>query len=311
MNRTATWCSELARLLRSGLLVDHALPLAGAAAGGGWVRRSAAAAEACRAGRALADGLVEAGVEPTLSALVRAGEASGRLPDILIAWADRCAAMTTLRNDLIARLIYPLGVITFALVVQAIPATMATGGWWRLLVGPFSFWLLLACLASMGWWAWRQESGQRLALARGPLRWLLLPWWSADLLLVLSAADGAGMRIAQAGSLAASTNGNPLLSRRLVSALEPVAAGATTLAEGLRAAGFDAAVVALVTAGEVAGRRAESLQQAALVSAEQARQRAGWAVRVLVALVFTLAALITAWTVISMYAGILGGSLGH
>ena len=303
MRRTASFCRQLARVLRSGLLIDQALPLAASTAGGRWVGWGAQWSAACRSGSSLAQAMAVS--QPSaLVALVRAGEASGRLPEVLERWADRCEAIDALRRNLLGRLAYPLLVINAALVVQALPGVMAGRPAWHLLLGPALFWLLVSMLALATWWSWRNGALPRMSLAPG-LSWLLLPWWSADLLLVLSAGYAAGMRVGAATDLAAGACGNPVLASRLQGAMQAVADGRGSIAQGLAGAGLDAHTVALVTAGEQAGSVAESLAQAANWAADCARERSAWAVRILAGLVLAGAAVLTAWTVISIYAGVL------
>src|SRR5260221_9508608 len=137
----ATFYDQLRVLLSAGMPIVQALDLAAGVAasphrelGRGW-------SAGCAGGAALAVQLAQSGEPPLAVAMVRAGEASGRLPELCGEIAGHCRHAIALRTLVIGRLIYPAGLLHVALVAAAVPAVAMRGGSpWLLLARPLGLW---------------------------------------------------------------------------------------------------------------------------------------------------------------------------
>ncbi len=299
---------QLASLVRSGVALDIALPLAGDAAGGTYVARSRAWARGCAGGQPLSSQLHDE--PPTAVALVRAGEHTGRLPDVCEAIADLTDHARQLRSTLLGRLWYPAMLLHAALLAPGLPgAVMGTGSVLGLLTGPLVFWSLVA-LAFLGW-KFGLTAGiiGRVALI-WPLRPLVLPLLADRVCLIAGAAHGAGLLHRPALEMAAGACGNQTLATALQQAARDVDANRLTgLAPALAQAGLDPTTVALVQAGEAGGRLTEGFNHAARHNRQAFALRADMTVRIGSGLIYALVTLMAAFTVVSMYQNIYGEAL--
>ena len=302
---------QLAVLTRTGMPIANALRLAGDTAGAPYRLRAAAWAEDCSRGADLASQMQTTGEAPFPIALVRAGESTGRLPELAARIADHDDQMQALRSLAISKLIYPLFLLHVALVVPAIPAVVAgnsSTSW--LFAGPLTLWLAVGGLLVMGkiWHA----SGvlARLALLPGPSL-LSMPFLTCNVCLVLAAALAAGLRYRDGLELAAAACGNRVLRDRLLGLATDIDRGAVRdLTTALKQAGFNHALVSLIASGEQSGTLDRSLDQAAVAAREAFQMRALWATKLFTGAIYGLVVLFVAWQIVSMYAGILQGAGG-
>ena len=299
----ARFYRQLGGLVRSGLALDVALPLAGDAAGGDYRARSRAWGLGCARGRPLAEQLE--GEPPTVRALVLAGERTGRLPEVCETIADLTDQARQVRSALLNRLWYPGLLLHAVLILPGLPGLVqGTTSMAGFLAGPVILWALIGS----AFVAWRLglESGllARIALF-GPIRFLTLPLLGHRLCLVAGAAHAAGFLHRQALDLAAEACGNRYLAAAVhAAALDLEVHRLSGMADALAQAGFDPTTVALVRSGEVGGRLTDSLAHAARHNRERFAIRIDLTVRIGSGLLYGLIALLVAMTVIRMYMGL-------
>lgn len=305
-NSAAVFYDQLRVLLATGMPIVQALELAAGVAPSPHRELGRSWSAGCAAGATLAAQLAQAGEPPLAVAMVRAGEASGRLPELCGEIAGYCRHAIALRTLVIGRLIYPAGLLHVALVAAAVPAVAMRGGSpWLLLAGPATLWAALAA-AGIAARSASPTTLARLALLPG-VHALTLPLVAGNVCLVLRAALGAGMLMAPALELAADACGNRVYAERLRTAAAGLSAGRLRdLTAALGACGFPAEVVQLVANGEVAGTLEETLARCATYQQERFRLRTEWTARVATGTVYGLAMLFAALTVISFWMGYVG-----
>lgn len=298
----AAFYDQLRGILAAGLPLRQALELAGNAAAGRHRLLAPRWAAGCAAGQTLAEQLARDGEPVLAAALVRAGEASGRLPEMCGEIAGYYQHAVVLRRLMISRLVYPVILIHVALVVAAVPAAFADESPLLVLVGPAALWALVAVAVVIGS-RLGPTTASRLALLPG-LRALTLPLVAANTCLVLRAALSAGMLFPAALDLAAGACGNRVIAQRLrAAAAGLVANGQGNLTSALAQAGFPAVVVQLVANGEVAGKLEDALAHGAELEREAFRLRSEWTARIVAGTIYGLALLLAAVTVIVLYGG--------
>ncbi len=226
-----------------------------------------------------------------LVSLIRAGEASGKLDEVLAQAADLMERDVALRRAVLGATIYPMllaGLVTIAtivLVTVIIPRLIAPlagqikhtqlplptrivmgvaefiGAWW---------WLLLAGLV-VGVMVFRRlysQPGPRLAIDRALLRIpalgpLLRDAAVARFTRTLGTLVSAGLPALSALRATRPTLGNRAMEHAVENVCEQVAAG-KTISEPLEASGvFPPLLVQIVGVGERSGRLAELLRRAA------------------------------------------------
>lgn len=300
---------QLGVMLRAGLTISQAVEAAGRAGGGHHAERSKAWSAGCTAGRSLAEQLAEDGEEPLAHALVLAGERSGHLPELVEEIAQFNEHRMALRRLLIGRLVYPVVLIHVALAVPGVPSAWRDGSLWPILVGPLSLWGIAAVCWVLLLLSHRSGLGARLALLPG-IRFLVAPLIAANTCLVLHATCKAGMLFHEGLEMAAGSCGNRAMAIRLQHAAREMINGRiNSLAEALSACRMPPTVLQLVEAGEISGALESNLQRAGNYSREQFRERTTWATRIVSGTVYAIAMLLAAWTVLSMYSGMLGEAM--
>jgi general secretion pathway protein F len=307
---TAAFYDQLRTLLTAGMPIGQSLALAAGAAGSPHRQLGQQWSAGCSQGQSLSDQLaaaVERGQETALvAALVRAGEASGNLPELcgeIAAYYRHAIAMRTL---VIARLVYPVVLLHVALIAAAMPAVfMFHYSPLLLLAGPACLWLTVGGAAL----ALRLASAQalaRLALV-WPLRGLTLPLVAGTCCLVLRAALSAGMLVPAALELAGGACPNRVVAVRLTDAARGVATGSLpSLTAALSACAFPTEVVQLVANGEHSGTLEATLARCTTLQQERFRMRSEWTARIATGTVYGLSMLIAAAVVIGFYAGYMG-----
>ena len=303
---TAGFFRQLAVLTRTGMPIGNSLRLAGETAGAQYRAKSQQWSAGCMAGKDLASQLTAANEPALVCALVRAGETTGKLPDLCARIADHYDQMHALRSLAIGRLIYPVVLLHVALVVPLVPKLFVgeMSPWW-LLSGPLILWAAVGGLVIMGriW----HESGllARLALLPGP-NFIIQPFLTCNLCLVLSAAMTAGLKVRDALELAADAVGNRVLADQLRTAAKHVEAGTLpNLTKALEHLRLPGSLLALISSGEQSGTLDRSLDHAAVAARESFQTRALWATKGFTALIYSLVVAFVAWQIISMYTGIM------
>lgn len=301
---TAGFFRQLAVLTRTGMPIGNSLRLAGETAGGAYRKLGLQWSNGCMAGADLASQLTAAGEPPLVCALVRAGESTGRLPELCARIADHFDQITALRSLAISRLIYPMMMLHVALIVPALPPIFlsdASPAW--LLLGPGLLWAAIIAAVIIGriW----HESGvlARIALLPGP-NFLTQPFLVCNLSLVLAAAMSAGLKARVALELAADAVGNRVIAQRLRTAAQQVDTGVIPdLTSALRQVRMPDSLLAVVATGEQAGTVDRSLDQVAVASRENFQFRALWATKIFTGVIYGAIVLYVAGTIISMASG--------
>lgn len=242
-----------------------------------------------QAGSSLAAALPPSAFPAEVRATIAAGEASGRLPLLLMRLADTLEAQVALRSRLIAALAYPVllllvafGVILAMMlfVVPGIAEQLTASGqplpWLTRAILALSgfvarFWailLLLPLLAAGGLWAWVRRPENRLRLDR----WLLgLPGvgpWLAALESVrwarlIATMLAAGLPLAEALQITAPTLTNRAWTEATGRIAAQVRAGASLSASIALLPRAPGLLLSLAQSGEASGRLAPLLESAA------------------------------------------------
>jgi general secretion pathway protein F len=320
---------QLATLVRAGVPLAEAL--ADTQAGAGHPTLAAALGVArtrLAAGEPLATALAASPrAFPPCADLVRAGEASGALPAVLLRLADHAERSAALRARVRAALVYP-AVMTaatavivgflMAWVVPEVSRLFADSG--RPLPLATRLLLLLAHLVRATWWIALPIG---MALAAALLRFARTPAGRArlDALAIglpvagplvrtaavarfaraLATLVGGGVRLEDALAIAGAATANVHLARAVARAREAVREGAA-LAAALAGTGeLPATLVRLVAAGERSGALAETLGHAADASEVQVER----AVTGLVALVEPALVLVMGGVVLGLVVAVL------
>lgn len=306
LRSTSVFYRQLATLLRAGFTMAQALAHAATTSSGWHGEHAQAWSDGCGTGGAFHEQLARAGENPFAVALVRAGEHSGRLPEL----CDRIAAIADhlmrLRSMLIGRLIYPFFLANAALAVPGLPKVFLDGVWYAPLIGPAILWtVIIAVVVTVAVGA---QSGlaARLALQPGA-RFLALPWICANTCQVLEAGIAAGMLFHDALELAAPACGNRVMATRLNAIAADLRHGRIDrLATALHRVGFPPTVIQLVDGAEVSGTLEDGLLRSAAFQREAFESRSLWATRVFTGICYAIAIIGAAATVLSMYGAYVG-----
>jgi type IV pilus assembly protein PilC len=221
---------------------------------------------------------------------VEAGEQSGRLPEMLGKLAARLSAMDELRGKLVSAMVYPLGVLFFALVAtwymlakviptfakiltesgMALPASTRAIIWASSLVQTQS--PLIAGLGAAGMLAGimamrnpRVQEVTTLILQKVPaVGTTLTAAAMANFCGMFALMYGSGMPLVQSLRLAAETIPTAGIRRRVSAASAEVAEGGTLAGALERTEAVPPEVSDAAAAGEQSGRLAEQLEQSAV-----------------------------------------------
>ncbi len=302
---SAGFFRQLSVLTRTGMPIVNALRLAGDTAGRDYRRAADRWATGCSQGQDLASQLAAAHEPPLVVALVRAGETTGRLPELCARIADHFSQLVALRGLAVGKLIYPVFLLHMALIVPMIPQVFADASPWWLLAGPLILWAVVAGLVVAGkiW----HEAGvlARIALLPGP-RFLTMPFLTCNTCLVLAAAMAAGMKVRDALELAAEACGNRRFATRLHEAASAVESGSLpNLTMAVRQAGLPERICDLIASGEQSGTLEVVLDQAAVAARESFQSRMTWATKIFTSVIYAAVVVYVGWTVISMYTGLM------
>jgi type IV pilus assembly protein PilC len=221
--------------------------------------------------------------------LVKAGEASGKLADVLHQAADLLEGDLRLRRSLMSATLYPLMLITLASIAVVIVTTFIVPAVLKPLVGQniklplptiivqgfASFvsgywWLILGVIAGIVFFFQRarRQPESRLKLDRFTLKIPLFGPMIRDAMVArftrtLGTLVSSGLPVLTALRLTAATLTNVAMRGAVVKVCDQVAGG-KTIAEPLEATGFfPPLLVQIVALGERSGRLPELLRQAA------------------------------------------------
>jgi type II secretory pathway component PulF len=245
-------------------------------------------------------------------ALIEAGEQCGRLDTCFHSLANYYEERARIIKEVIAHLVYPVGLIHLAVFIFLIVLPFAGSQFSAslpllfakavLILAPFYFGIALMIYVlqnkhNENWRAW-VESVLRVVPLLGSARHHLA---LARLAAALEALNSAGVNIIEAWNLAATASGSPAL-RRAVAAWKPQLAAGQTHAEILRRCPqFPETFVNLYASGEVSGKLDDSLARLHQYYTEEGTRQmnafARWAPRLL----YFLVALIIAWKIIGFF----------
>lgn len=302
----AVFYESLAELLKAGVPMSQAIASAGAAAGGQHSEQAPAWAAACSRGEGLAVTVHQGGGGHLEATLLEAGERSGRLPELCRLLATHARRSVAARRLATSRLLYPALLVHLALIALAVPVVvprlMAGEGislMW-LLTGPLVLWAVAIAIAL----AARRASAELRA------RWLLLPglrdtthaWQAANTCTVLHAAAAAGLLVPQMLELAADAGGSQLIATALRREAGRAVSEGTALSVALGRAGLPAELSARLAIAEKAGSLDTTLDTLAAEWHERFGQRLDRLVQVTTATAYGLAVVLTAATVIILFA---------
>lgn len=283
---TAIFYEQLAVTLDAGLSIAQAVQLSGDTAGGQLRTSGQRWSAGCAAGRGLAE-LLQAAGQPSFDiALIKAGETSGRLPELCRELASHYRHRIALRTLVLGRLVYPVFLIHVTLLACGIVLVFMRG-WspWFILALPLMLWSLVAGAAVfvrlLG-----PNTRAKWALS-GPFAPLTMPLVAANTCTVLRAALSAGLLMPDALELTAGACGNRILGERLVSAANELRYNRLdSLSAALKRCGLPALVVDHTTTGERSGTLDKTLGQVATMMRESFRLRAEWTARAVCGLIY-------------------------
>ena len=294
---------HLAMLLRSGLTMAQALEHAGGTTSGRHARLARRWSTGCGRGERLAPQMERDGEEPLAVAVVTAGEASGRLPELCQDLSTLYDHRRTLRALFLGKLIYPVILVHVAMLGGGLVRWFQTGAVGALLLPPAILWGALGLAGVAFALAHRAGLTARWALLPG-VRTLSSPLIAGNTCLVLRAGILAGMLYHQALELAAGACGNRVVAADLRRIAGDLASGRTPdLCTALGNARFPRAVLQLVQTGETAGTLDETLGRAATLQRESFRERTLWATRLAAGTCYAAAMGFAAWTILDLGRG--------
>ena len=270
-------------------------------------------------GRTLSESLQHGGWLPAFdTALIEAGEHSGRLDACFRLLADYYNDRARVTKQVISQLIYPVGLVHFAVFIFMVVLPFAGSQFnasltWlfiraALVLAPLYgvVVLLIYALQSKHGEQWRAriESFLRPIPILGKARHYLA---MSRLAAALEALISAGVNIVDAWNLAATASGSPAF-RRAVATWKPQLAAGRTPAELVRACRlFPETFANLYASGEISGKLDETLRRLYTYYQEEGTLKlqtfATWVPR----LIYICIVLVIAYFIISFYQHLYGG----
>jgi type II secretory pathway component PulF len=246
-------------------------------------------------------------------ALLRAGETSGRLPNIFSTLASHYDERARLLRETLSNLAYPAFLFHFAILLGPLPELVQSGnvlayaGKIGVVFAPVYLAVALLAWAAQGrhgerWRAFLEQVVRAIPLAGAARRDLAL----ARLCAALEALLTAGVGIIDAWELAADACGSPAL-RRVVRRWRPQLESGATPAELVgQSPEFPATFASLYATGEVSGTLDDSLRQLRALHHESGSHRLRTLSEWLPKIVYLAIVLMIAWRVVSFYTGYFG-----
>ena len=268
-------------------------------------------------GRTFAESIVASNWLPDFDlALLQAGETSGKLDACFRTLADYYAERARMARQMISQLIYPVGLIHFAVFVFMIVLPFAAAGMnfdgtlvWlfvraALALSPLYLGtaLLIYALQSKHGETWRAtiETLLHYVPMLGKARHYLA---LARLCTALEALISSGVNIIEAWTLAASASGSPAL-RRIVAGWQPQFAARRTPAEILRTTPhFPDTFTNLYATGEVSGKLDEAIGSLRRFYSEEGTRKLQTLANLMPKAIYLVVMLAIAWFVIKFYLG--------
>jgi len=267
------------------------------------------------AGRTFSESLQSGGWLPVFdTALIEAGEHSGRLDATFRLLADYYNERARVTKMVISQLIYPVGLLHFAVFIFLVVMPFAGSQFnaslpWLCLKAALILSPLYAAVAMMIYalqgkhgehWRARVESFLRPVPILGTARHCLA---LARLAAALDALISAGVNIIDAWELAATASGSPAL-RRTVAEWKPLITSGKTPAETIRNSRlFPETFANLYASGEISGKLDETLRRLHVYYQEEGTHKlnafAQWTPR----LVYFLIVLFIAYKIINFWTG--------
>ena len=247
-------------------------------------------------------------------ALIEAGEHSGRMDQCFKVLSDYYHDRARITKNVIAQLVYPVGLIHFAAFVFLIVLPFAASQFgasltWLflragLILSPLYLGTALVIYALQGkhgqGWRALMESGLRRVPILGQARYYLA---LSRLALALEALINAGVNIIPAWKLAANACGSPALRRVILGWQPQIEAGSTPATVLTHSNRFPEMFANYYQSGEVSGKLDESLDRLHRYYSEEGTRKlenfAEWTPR----LIYGIVAGIIAYKIIAFYSG--------
>ncbi|MFT3686339.1 MAG: type II secretion system F family protein [Phycisphaerales bacterium] len=334
LTETAAFIRELATALSAGLPLMSALKtLARTGRAGGQkamlqhliekVEQGSSLADACKSWGKPFDGL--------LINLIKAGEVSGKLPDVLHQAADLLEKSLAMRRSIVSATIYPamlavliLGAVIVAttFIVPRILKTLESNKvqlpWTTQVIKVFadfmgSYWWVVIGLIVVGVFTWMRAmknpatrfSVDRFMLKAPLLGPMLTEAAVARFTRTLGTLVKAGLPVLGALRLTAATITNTAMKAAVVDVCEKVASG-KTIADPLEKAGyFPPLLVQIVSLGERSGKLPELLMSASTSLEERTEVRIKVFTEALRPLLVIVMALMAAFVIVSILSALL------
>ena len=232
-------------------------------------------------------------------ALVRAGENSGRLPELCDRLAVHYEHLDKLLWNFIGKAIYPVILLHAALITPNVPAVfLGTKPAIALLYGPLALWTLIAIGVIVAYSIRKSGMLARIMLMPGPILFAR-PLLTAMTCEVVGAAFAAGMLAPDALEMAAGAIPNRVWTAKMRDIAEESRRGRiNSVGQALATLGFANDHAQILTSAETAGRIDQALTQVATIAEEAFRLRTEWGVRILNGILYAIAVIVVAGVVI-------------
>ncbi len=267
--------------------------------------------DALAKGATLAESLQQLGWLPAFDvALVEAGERSGRLDACFRLLADYYNGRATIARQVIADLIYPVGLFHLAIFIFPFAQFFLSGNLLAYVAKTFGVLIPIYILAGLAIYASQGKHGEKWRarieslLRRIPILGTARHYLALSrLAAALEALTSAGVNIFAAWDLAAAASGSPAL-RHAVQAWKPQVTAGQMPSEAVRACPqFPEMFANLYATGEVSGKLDDSLRHLHRLYNEEGGRKlhafAQWTPR----LVYFLVALMIAYKVVQFWLG--------
>jgi type II secretory pathway component PulF len=245
--------------------------------------------------------------------LVRAGEMSGSLPEVLRQLAQRCETNVAERRAMVGELIRPVLTLHALFLLAPVPdlflGTIGLGGYMLRAFGPLA---PLYALVVGGWVAGRLGSFSAAWRRHGFLLLHAVPVLGgavrklgiARLAVALRALYEAGIGLQESLPLAGEASGNDVLAAACRDAARSIAEESPTLYEALAATGaFPQNTLLLIATGEESGQLDVTLDKIAQTHGDEARHTIRMLNRLFGLAVYLAVALMVAIRVIRFWSG--------
>ena len=248
------------------------------------------------------------------TAVIEAGEATGRLDVVFGELEVYYTQLAEARQRIISRSLYPLVVLHLGAVLLAVPPAIIEGGWRTFLYHAVPLILGFYVLVIAVWLAWRMmrkalaesATSARSLLSLPVLGGFLSDWTAWKFSSVLSLYVRAGGGLLKAFEIAGSACENALLRSLSSSAVSEVQAG-RGLAEAVRQKpGWPQVLERALEVGEHSGRLDEETQRASEIYQERTMGKFDAFSRWTPKLLYIVILLLMGWQAVSMITNVYG-----